>query len=227
MFGQIQSVFSQGLSEHVNSAKDLNGMVEENVCTMTTLSEGVRGDLDEVKSQIQELKQQVLDVQRCLLAVRDISPTPLINSSLVPSPDMLIQEVGALLKKEDYDEAFHKALSLSQVEVTNWLIAKVDHNSLFAGTSPCPLRQEVLLSLLNQLGCDMMENTSVKLEWIKGVSAHLDPAPLTSRQLQLMHGVLDHLIVVIQAMIGSQKLTGQMMVSAKMALNMLMGVRKQ
>lgn len=227
MFGQIQSVFSQGLSEHVNSAKDLNNLVKENVLSMTNLSEGVHSDLVEVKSQLQELKQQMADVQRCLLAVRDAPPTPHSVRTVASSPDLLIQEVGTLLQREGYDEAFHKALSLSRVDVTNWLINKVDHNKLFAGNSPCPLRQEVLLSLLSQLGCDMMENTPVKLEWIKGVTTHLDPIPLSPRQLQMMYSVLDHLIAVIQTMIGSQKLTGQMMVSAKMALNMLMGVRKQ
>lgn len=115
-------------------------------------------------------------------------------------------------------------MSLSNVEILNRVINQVDESVIF-DTVPCPLSQSVLLSLLNQLGCDLDTDTTKKLEWIRGAVTHLDTSPTNPRITALTKGVIDYLGAKIKDMCNSGSLAPSLTVSAKMTLNMLIGVK--
>lgn len=64
--------------------------------------------------------------------------------------------------------------------------------------SPLPLSQGVLLSLLQQLACDINNDTPRKLEWMTAVAAAILPTAVTGAELAsirvLMH-VINYLLV--------------------------------
>eukprot|EP00210_Caulerpa_lentillifera_P002925 g2792.t1 len=179
--------------------------------------------MSSLTNDLQSMKQ---DIQSLLAA----NSQQLTNGGGPPSaaratPDVVISEIFTLLKHEDYETAFNKALSLSKIDVLNKIISVVDYELLFA-TEPCPLSQSVLLSLLNQIGCDLVTDSEIKLKWIRGAVTHLDVTPYSPRVGTLTLGVLDYLILKTQEMMkGGQNLSGPLAVSAKMTLNMLHGVR--
>jgi len=75
------------------------------------------------------------------------------------------------------EEAFTKALGLSSVELVSWVCSKVEPNrdNIFAA-SPAPLSQGVLLSLMQQLSCDLSEEAPLKLAWIRDACLAVDPS---------------------------------------------------
>ena len=89
-----------------------------------------------------------------------------------------------------------------------------------------------------------MTDTETKLEWIRGAVTHLDATPASPRVGTLTMGVLDYLIsrtqskppitsipmtcyptVLSAGMIKMGQMSRPCVVSAKMTLNMLIGVR--
>ena len=61
-----------------------------------------------------------------------------------------------------YEDAFHKVLTMEDVSRVAWLCSQVDPGSLLS-QSPPVLSQQILLPLLQQLGCDLIKvNTSTK-----------------------------------------------------------------
>jgi enhancer of mRNA-decapping protein 4 len=83
-------------------------------------------------------------------------------------------ELIRLLKEGKLEEAFNKALSLSDVAVVSWLCMQLNEAHLFS-TVPLPLSQGVLLSLVQQLGCDLDKDTTRKLSWIREAALALNP----------------------------------------------------
>lgn len=53
--------------------------------------------------------------------------------------------------------------------------AQVDLKALTFAATPLPLSQGVLLSLVQQLGCDLRQDTAHKLEWIREGALALNP----------------------------------------------------
>lgn len=109
------------------------------------------------------------------------------------------KELSRLISERKLEEAFNKALSLADVGVVSWLCnqarlsncmlsysnalfwkailywtLQVDLAAIFT-TSPTPLSQGVLLALVQQLGCDLGNDTSKKLMWIKDAALALNP----------------------------------------------------
>lgn len=236
MFGQIQTAFTAGLNEHLVGQNPLSGVSQTNTILqngMTKLAdfgENALTDIAVLKQTMATLTNDLQTVKQDLQSLVAANSQQLTNGGGPPAapratPDIVISEIFTLLKHEDYENAFNKALSLSKIDVLNKIVSVVDYECLFA-TEPCPLSQSVLLSLLNQLGCDLVTDSETKLKWIRGAVTHLDVAPSSPRVGTLTVGVLDYLISKTQEMIkGGQVLSGPLAVSAKMTLSMLHGVR--
>ena len=197
MFGpQTHTILQSG----INKLADFGETAVTDIATL-------KSSIATLSSDVQSMKQ---DIQTLLTAsTSQTLPTPGgLPSVARATPDVVISEIFTLLKDEDYESAFNKALSLSRIDVLNRIISFVDYSALFA-TEPCPLSQSVLLSLLNQigtpllkqdhalsdvLGCDLVTDTETKLEWIRGAVTHLDATPASPRVGTLTMGVLDYLI---------------------------------
>lgn len=83
-------------------------------------------------------------------------------------PDVTLRR---LLSERRYEEAVAQVLSLRNADVLNWICTHVSRSEFFAAQG---LRQNVLLSLIQQLSCDLGRDTVVKATWIRDAMLTLD-----------------------------------------------------
>jgi len=138
---------------------------------------------DSLKGELADGQKKLLSLAESTNAARILPVNNQINGGL---PDKVLSlqhleesldptiELSRLLKEGKLEEAFNKALSLSDVAVVSWLCMQMDETQLFS-TAPLPLSQGVLLSLVQQLGCDLGKDTTRKLSWIREAALALNP----------------------------------------------------
>ena len=78
-----------------------------------------------------------------------------------------------MLRARDYESAFTEVLSSSNVDLLAWLCSQVQPDEMF-GQLPPPLPQGVILSLIQQLGCDLSREPSARAAWIREAVLSLD-----------------------------------------------------
>lgn len=183
MFEQVDSTFQKGMAEHTAAAQH---QIES---TNSQLALTLRDALSSASSLTQTLSGELADNQRKLLAlaaaganskagnplVTQLSNGPLAGlHEKVEQPFDLTKELSRLISEHKYEEAFTAALQRSDVTIVSWLCSQVDLQRLLS-TMPLPLSQGVLLSLLQQLACDITKDTARKLAWMTDVAACIIP----------------------------------------------------
>lgn len=130
----------------------------------------------------------------------------LSNGSLADSaPIDPLKELSRIISERKFEEAFTAALQKSDVSIVSWLCSQVfsmlvliffsffrlkmsfirrtcsciccqvDLQGMLLAT-PLPLSQGVLLALLQQLSCDISNDTQRKIGWMTEVAVAIDPA---------------------------------------------------
>uniref|UniRef100_A0A7C9AF76 Enhancer of mRNA-decapping protein 4 WD40 repeat region domain-containing protein n=1 Tax=Opuntia streptacantha TaxID=393608 RepID=A0A7C9AF76_OPUST len=183
MFEQVDTAFQKGMIEHSAAAQH---QIES---THSQLVLALRDALNSASSLAQTLSGELADGQRKLLALaaagaNSKSGNPLVtqlgNGPLaalhekVEQPFDPTKELSRLIAEHKYEEAFTVALQRSDVSIVSWLCSQVDLQRILS-TIPLPLSQGVLLSLLQQLACDITKETSRKLAWMTDVAACIIP----------------------------------------------------
>nr|CAB3467871.1 unnamed protein product [Digitaria exilis] len=181
IFEQVDGAFQKGMSEHSAAIQ------QQVLAAHTPLAQTLREAITSASSMNQGLNSELLDGQRKLLSVfASGSPTsqnthalqpsngPVANLPEVDAPLDPIKELGRLIAERKFDEAFTMALQRSDVSIVSWLCSQVDLQAL-CGTVPIPLNQGVLLALLQQLACDIANDTSRKLQWMTNVAVAIQP----------------------------------------------------
>ncbi|KAK3250070.1 hypothetical protein CYMTET_40532 [Cymbomonas tetramitiformis] len=196
MFSQINTTFNQGLEEHMQKASvspsHLAQALHESISTAATLT-------DALAEEREKLAHMSMSAAHRLAADASTSVSdPQAESGAIPPPggpsfeameaqavsleqlesklDPTIQ-IQKLLQEQQYEQAFNKALTLSDVTVVAWLIAQLKAEDIFSMTPP-PLSQGVLLSLVQQVSCAISTNEDLsedKLEWLQQSVLALDP----------------------------------------------------
>ncbi|GLJ08252.1 hypothetical protein SUGI_0084840 [Cryptomeria japonica] len=190
MFEQVDAAFQKGMAEHTASVQQqFAGSHSGLACTL-------QDTVASASSLAQALKGELADGQRRLLALAEGAGTsstrlPTLNTKqgnggLIGLPDKAIslkhleetldptKELSRLVGECKFEEAFHKALQMSDVSIVSWLCSQVDPHSLLS-TIPLPLSQGVLLALVQQLGCDLSKDMARKLIWIREAALALNP----------------------------------------------------
>ncbi len=85
--------------------------------------------------------------------------------------------IRRLLSSRDYDAAFSQVLSSSDVDLLAWLCSQLRPEDLFA--TGRALSPGVVLSLVQQLGCDVHRDPATKASWIREAVLSLDTADPT------------------------------------------------
>ncbi|KAH7285370.1 hypothetical protein KP509_33G025800 [Ceratopteris richardii] len=179
MFAQVDAAFQKGLfdtqaqTQQFLASSGITSALQEAVTSATSLAASLKGEL--------------ADGHRRLLAVIEgtgVSHGPYTVNGALPDKVMTVQhveesldptkELTRLLAERKYEEAFDKALSLTDVGVVSWLCNQVDLQAILT-TTPLPLSQGVLLALIQQLGFDLRNDTGKKLGWIKDAALALNP----------------------------------------------------
>ncbi|KAK4341952.1 hypothetical protein RND71_037768 [Anisodus tanguticus] len=165
MFEQVDLTFQKGIADHSAAAQQ---------------------QFESMNSPL-ALALRLADSQRKLLALavsgaNSQSANPLVshmnNGSLlrekIETPPDPTKELSRLLGEHKYEEAFTAALQRSDVSIVSWLCSQVDLPGLLS-SNPLPLSQGVLLSLLQQLACDISAETVQKLSWMRDVLSAINP----------------------------------------------------
>ncbi|KAL2245177.1 UNVERIFIED_CONTAM: Enhancer of mRNA-decapping protein 4 [Sesamum indicum] len=183
MFEQVDATFQKGMVEHTTAAQ------QQFEAAHSPLALALRDAINSASSMTQTLSSELLDGQRKLLALavagaNSKAPNPLIsqlsNGPLAGLHEKLevpldpTKELSRLIAERKYEEAFTAALQRSDVAIVSWLCSQVDLPGILS-MNPLPLSQGVLLSLLQQLACDISKETSRKLTWMREVLSAINP----------------------------------------------------
>ncbi|KAM2613868.1 hypothetical protein TB2_028555 [Malus domestica] len=192
MFEQVDATFQKGMVEHTTVAQ------QHFDSTHSPLALALREAMNSASSVTQTLSGEVAEGQRKLIALAAargnssaVNPlvTQLTNGPLgglhekVEVPLDPKNELSRLVSERKYEEAFMAALQRSDVSIVSWLCHQVDLRGILL-LNPVPLSQGVLLSLLQQLACDISNDTPRKVAWMTDVAGATNPA----NQMIAMHG---------------------------------------
>ncbi|XP_024015753.1 enhancer of mRNA-decapping protein 4 isoform X2 [Eutrema salsugineum] len=204
MFDQMDSAFQKGIAEHTSAAQ------QQFESGHSQLVHTLRETIDSTSSVAQALSRELAESQRNLLAFAAAGgnsggSNPLITQRSGGPLGALLEKVEApmdpraelsrLISDRKYEESFTSALQRSDVSIVSWLCSQVDLHRLLA-MSPLPLSQGVLLSLLQQLACDISKDTPHKLAWMTDVVTAINPSdqmiavharPIFEQVYQILH----------------------------------------
>ncbi|GJS05929.1 hypothetical protein Tco_0362725 [Tanacetum coccineum] len=184
MFDQVNATFQKGMIEHTSAAHQ---QVES---AHSPLAIALRDAINSASSMTQSLSGELADGQRKLVALalagansESMNPlmTQISNGPIGSFHDKMeapldpTKELSRLVYEHKYEEAFTAALQRSDVWIVSWLCSQVDLQGLLT-SNPLPLSQGVLLSLLQQLACDIGNDTSKKLAWMMDVVVAIKPS---------------------------------------------------
>lgn len=108
-----------------------------------------------------------------------------------PTFEMQQHAILNLLHQGKLNAAFQNALTASDLALVMYVCETVDPGVVF-GTVPCPLHQPILLSLIQQLSCDLGRHTSTKMKYLQEAVMNLDSSHQVTQEH--MHGVLEALV---------------------------------
>ncbi|KAG7028301.1 Enhancer of mRNA-decapping protein 4 [Cucurbita argyrosperma subsp. argyrosperma] len=182
MFEQVDSTFQKGLVEHSAVAQ------QHFDSSHSPLALTLRDSINSASAMAQTLSGELAEGQRKLIALAtaganasSINPlvTQLSNGPLgahhekVEVPLDPTKELSRMLSERKYEEAFTTALQRSDVNIVSWLCSQVDLRAILS--NPLALSHGVLLSLLQQLACDINNDRSLKIAWMTDVAAAINP----------------------------------------------------
>ncbi|XP_024516677.1 enhancer of mRNA-decapping protein 4-like isoform X1 [Selaginella moellendorffii] len=221
MFEQVDGAFQKGMAEHTSHAQ------QQASASHNALASSLQ---DSVNSLAQTLKSELADGQRKLAALAETRYQFPLKQASGTLPDKVLslqhveetldptKELSRLLSQGKLEEAFNKALSLSDVSVVSWLCNQVDPATVFSSATP-PLSQGVLLSLVQQLGCDLGKDTARKLTWIQGASVALNPSdPVLAPH---MRAFLDQLYQNLHRQVMITPATGELANSLRLVIHVV------
>ncbi|XVF79510.1 hypothetical protein PTKIN_Ptkin14bG0228800 [Pterospermum kingtungense] len=183
MFEQVDATFQKGMVEHTIAAQ------QHLESATSSLAIALRDTINSASSIAQTLSGEIADGQRKLLAIAAAGANSNIASPLasqlrsgplgalhdkVEVPMDPTKELSKLLTERKYDEALTMALQRSDLSIVAWLCSQVDLRTILS-TVPFPLSQGALLSLLQQLACDINKDTPRKLMWMVDVATAINP----------------------------------------------------
>ncbi|XP_050236209.1 enhancer of mRNA-decapping protein 4 [Mercurialis annua] len=191
MFEQVDVTFRKGMVEHTTAAQQhfesahspLALTLRETINSASSLTQTLSGEFAESQRKLLALVAAGANSSAANPLVTQLSNGPLagLHGKVEPHLDPT-KELSRLISERKYDEAFTIALQRSEVSIVSWLCSQVDLRGMLA-MAPLPLSQGVLLSLLQQLACDINKDMSRKLAWMTDVAAAINPAD----QMIVMH----------------------------------------
>ncbi|CAA6670745.1 unnamed protein product [Spirodela intermedia] len=162
MFEQIDAGFHKGMVEHTTTVQ------QQLEAAHTPLALSLRDAVNSALAVTQALSNEIADGNPKSL---DSIAAQQANGPLGGLHEMLTR----LITERKFDEAFTMALQRSDVTIVSWLCSQVDLQGI-CSMSPLPLSQGVLLSLLQQLACDLAKDTTQKLAWMTQVAVAINPS---------------------------------------------------
>lgn len=229
MFEQVDAAFQKGMIEHTHAAH------QHLESAHSSLAHALRESINSASSITRTLSVELADNQRKLLALAtagansnaaspllsQMSNGPLGRHEKVDVPLDPTKELSRLISERKYEEAFTLALQRSDLSIVSWLCSQVDLRSILT-MAPLPLSQGVLISLLQQLACDVNKETSRKLGWMTDVAAAINPGD----QMIAMHvrPIFEQVYQILHHLRSSPTITGPEHSSIRLLMHVINSV---
>jgi enhancer of mRNA-decapping protein 4 len=137
-------------------------LINARFCTLKQQMDKFQNDvLKEMKEQIRKEINNGFELQKSSLEDSVLSAVTRSQAE-TPAPSMFDQQeqIRGMLQLGQINKAFHQALLNSDLNLLEYTLEKADFNAVFK--SPCPLEQNVLMSLIAQLTVDMSRYSELK-----------------------------------------------------------------
>eukprot|EP00668_Euglena_longa_P044325 GGOE01058932.1.p1 GENE.GGOE01058932.1~~GGOE01058932.1.p1 ORF type:complete len:1051 (+),score=250.86 GGOE01058932.1:98-3250(+) len=89
------------------------------------------------------------------------------------APQFTREDIRLLLSDKEYEQAFSNVLSMSSIEMVEWLCNEIPVRDIFDGQDR--LSNPVVLSLIHQLSYALDNETPMKLLWIREALSYFNP----------------------------------------------------
>ncbi|XP_046961237.1 enhancer of mRNA-decapping protein 4-like [Vanessa cardui] len=106
-------------------------------------------------------------------------PQPADPETSIIDQLMKSAEINKQIKEGDINKSFEEALSSSDLSLVMAACKAADLDTVFS--TPCSLKQSVLLSLVQQLATDMVHDTQLKCRYLEEALINLNPSDQTTR----------------------------------------------
>jgi len=172
---QVQSEMANQMTEMANQ---MTAMSQNMVVMMQAI--------DSLTQEVTQLRTVVAEFSIAAASQIDGSRNESVSQDEVDSFLELKEEIMNLLSKEKYDEAFTKALSANNAEITEFCCRQADL-SLLCAKDPPVLSQLILLCVMQQLGSLLLPSRNSsdllnELSWLQDIAVTLNPSHPTIEQ---------------------------------------------
>jgi enhancer of mRNA-decapping protein 4 len=167
-----------------NNSKSLEMLVKQLVA--------MNEKMDAMTREIKELKAN-------RAASPSVAPTAPMPPPQPNKTEIIKKEIQMLLKQQQYEAAFTKALSASTAEMAVYCCSRADM-AFVIGSTPPALSQPILLCLMQQLGAALLSPNTDKMDlqtiltWLQELALTLKPADPTIQR---------HVPAVLQQLVGN------------------------
>ncbi|KAI5705341.1 hypothetical protein M8J75_014036 [Diaphorina citri] len=165
MFKQLSETFEQGVRA-ILAGVEANSDLENNINDTLT---------KHLSSQKAALEGAVIN------AVQSRTVTPVPTASSAQQMQLIQNQIKSFLSKKQYNAAFQQALTAQNLSLVLYVCENVDPSTLF-DMNPCPLEQPVLISLIQQIGGDLANQSILKCSYIDEALGALDIQHSSTRE---------------------------------------------
>lgn len=175
--GKVSQSLGSACSSLSSHSKSLQDNVNKLVAQQNTLSDTLT---DRIRVLVREELTHALQEHQANLDARSRAHTP-GPTPHTHNPKVAQQQVQGLVTQGQFNTAFKQALSASDLSLVMFVCERVNPQQVFNMT-PCPLSQDVLLSLVNQLSHDLSTFTDLKLKYLEEAIMNLDSSHPVTRE---------------------------------------------
>ncbi|XP_042891088.1 enhancer of mRNA-decapping protein 4-like [Penaeus japonicus] len=172
---------SQSLNTACSSLTTQTKNLQENVTKLGSQQNIITESLAErIRSLVREEVTRALQDHQAAVDARSRAHTP-APAPHPHNPKLAQQQVQNLISSGQFNTAFKQALSASDLSLVVFVCERVNPQQVF-NITPCPLSQDVLLSLVNQLSHDLSTFTDLKIKYLEEAVMNLDASHPVTRE---------------------------------------------
>ena len=191
LFGQLSNTFNKGLKDYESQLKSHVNKQLEPVIRDLKAADKSKTSTDLEKKLTNVIRSEMRNVTSSTPQGSPATPSPAASLTNVVNIEADIKQK---LMEGKVNEAFNTALTANSLPIVVSTCEKVNPNQIFH-QNPCPLSQEVLLSLIQQLAQNLESYTDLKLNYLNEAVPSLEPDNESTKMYipNVMSGVLDQL----------------------------------
>jgi len=183
MFSQISHTFENGVEEKIISPlKDFYSQVNKQ--TVLALEDQLKVFSENFSGQ------QVEEKAGSSLSSSATNNTGRRSAGGKKAVVNVYEEIGLLIGQSKFDEAFSRGLRQNDLRVVEHLLKNLD-SGILENVELYRISQPVILSLMQQISCDLKSEPLLKIDWLQKASLALNPqdpliAPHCSQILEVL-----------------------------------------